>query len=122
MRTKKGKDLKVGDILKKHGLVIKVDLNPDPDGFWRGMPFITYFDINDSYYGPSSTYLDINKDFEIYTERKDIIKVLETIDCDLATYIADTIETRKNFHEIQQSIVNKLNKIKKQNQKNRTNK
>lgn len=122
MKTKKGKDLKVGDILKKHGLVIKVDLNPDPDGFWRGMPFITYFDINDSYYGPGSTELKVDESFEVYDEPEAIFKSLKTIDCDLATYIADTIETRKNFHEIQQSIVNKLNKIKKQNQKNRTNK
>lgn len=122
MKTKKGKDLKVGDIAKYYGLIIKVDLNPDPDGFWSGKPFITYLDLNDSYYGPSSTHLDINKDFEIYTERKDIIKVLETIDYHLSKYIADMMETRKQFHKIHQSIVDKLNKIKKQNQKNRTNK
>jgi len=116
MITKKGKDLKVGDIVVGHGLVMNIELDPKPGGVFDGKPNIGFFDINDSYYGPGHTWLDVDTDFEVYDDRKNIVRCLRIIDCDLAKYIADMMETRRKFHKIEWNVIHKLN-LKKRKKK-----
>ncbi len=109
MKIKKGRDLKVGDVVREHGVIYEIDLNPDPEGFW-GKPNIHYFCIHDAYYGPSGTWLELDRDFNILTDRKEILKVLTRIDCDMTKYIADSMQHRKEFQELKWDIVTELNK------------
>jgi len=110
MKTKKGKDLKIGDIVKDYGVVLKIELTSDPDGFWNGKPCIQYLSLYDAYYGSTFGELDLDKDFEVLTDRKDIVRILRNLDKELAKYIADTMQLRKDFLELKMKIVLKLNK------------
>jgi len=108
-KIKKGKDLKPGDIAKDWGVFTEINLNSDPEGFWDGKPNLTYLCYHDSYHGPLCGEFDVEKDFEIYTDRKSIIKILKRIDSDLAKYIADTMQVRKDFQELKMEVVTRLN-------------
>lgn len=110
MKIKKGRDLKVGDVVRDYGVIHEIDLNPDPEGIWGGDPNISFFCIHDAYYGPCGTQLQLDRDFEVFTDRKEIIKILKRVDCDMAKYIADSMQHRKNFQELKMKVVTKLNK------------
>jgi len=105
---KKGKDLEVGDIIVGQGLVTRVEFDPEPGGFWTEANY-SYLDVNDSYYGPCGTHIDLEEEYEIHTDREKIVKILKIIDCDITKYIADMMETRKQFSELQWKIIRKLN-------------
>ena len=95
---KKGKDLKPGDVIEGIGIVLEIDKSSI---FYINKMLYVYFDINDSYYGPNSEVLDINKDFKIYTDRKNINEYFKSIKCDLSDYISDMVTNRikiKNLH------------------------
>ena len=117
MVKKLGKDLKVGDVIKDHGIVLEVDVE-GKNIFWGGKPNITTFDISDSYYGPGSRELRIEEEFEIYTERKDLIWAFKKIDCDLSKYIADMMEQRKKLSKIHRDVFDKLNEEKRKQKAN----
>ena len=62
-----GKDLKPGMAVQRTDfglakLVIDINLK---DPFYEGDPSIHFFDLNDAYYGPCSTTLDPEGEFEI---------------------------------------------------------
>ena len=117
---KKANELKAGDVLKSEGIVIEVDLSKDKDGFWGGKPNITILDVNDSYYGPGTRELRENEEFEIITDRKEIVRYYRIIDCDLAKYIADSLEFRKKFREITRAFFTKYNKKEKRKRKDKS--
>ena len=115
---KKASDLIPGDIIKDFGFLVEIDLNPDPEGFWQGKPNITYYDLNDSYYGPGSRELqDDETEFEVLENRHDLIDAHNIVDSDLAKHIADLLEYRKQYSEIHTNffaIYNKNHRKKKQ--------
>ncbi len=97
---KKAKDLIPGDVIKDYGVLIDFDLNPEPNGFWVE-PNMTYFDLNDSFNGPFSCIIK-EKEFEVFTERDEITKAYNSVDCHLAERIADLMEYRREFNIIKQ--------------------
>ena len=99
-KMKKPKDIKVGDVIKGEGIVLDINLNPDPDSWFDG-PYYTCFDVNDSYFGPSSGRLDVKKKFEVYTDRKNINK-----------HIADMLQYRIDLQKLHDEHLKKLNKKK----------
>ena len=111
---KLGKDLQVGDAIKDHGIVLEVDVE-GKSKFWGGKPNIMTFDLSDSYYGPGCWQLDIAEEFEIFTERKDLIWAFEKIDCDLSKYIADSMEFRRKLDKIHNDVFDRLNEKKRAN-------
>lgn len=110
MEKKKGKELKKGDIVNGEGLILDVELDSDPDGFWNGKPNYKYLSLHDSYHGALCGELKVDNEFEVITERETVIDILKRIDSDLAKCIADMLQQRKEFGEIREDIVNKLNK------------
>lgn len=110
MKIKKGRDLKVGDVVENYGVIGEINLNPDPDGFWGGKPNIMYYCYHDSYYGPHLGELSLDREFKVFTDIKQIVKILKRVDSDMAKYIADTMQHRKEFQELKMKVVTKLNK------------
>jgi len=115
---KKGKDLIPGDIVKDFGFLIEINLESDPEGFWEGKPYITYYDLNDSYYGPGSRELneDELEEFEVLENRHDLIDAHNIVDSDLAKHIADLMEQRRVYSKIHKdffTIYNRNNRKKK---------
>ena len=110
-KIKRAKDLKIGDVIKGEGIVLKIELNPVADSFFDG-PYYTCFDVNDSYYGPASARLDVKKKFEVYTDRKNINHYFKTIDCDINKYIADMLQYRIDLQKLHNKHIKKLNKKK----------
>ena len=110
-KIKKPKDIKVGDVIKGEGIVLEINLNPDPDSWFDG-PYYTCFDVNDSYFGPSSGRLDVKRNFEVYTDRKNINRYFKTIDCDINKYIADMLQYRIDLKKLHNKHIKKLNKKK----------
>jgi len=106
---KKAEDLIPGDVIKDFGFLISIDLNPDPDGFWGGKPNITYYDLNDSYYGPGSRTID-QTEFEVLVDRHDLIDAHNIVDSDLAKHIADLMEYRRNYSKIHSDFFNAYNR------------
>jgi len=105
----KGKDLKPGDaIIKPHpGMVTDVDIegiNPT----WS-QPNISYYDVYDCAYGYMTGPLNLEDDFEIFVDRKDILEMYKKIDYDILQYIADTIDRRKAFKDIFNEAINSMN-------------
>jgi len=110
MIKKKGRDLKKGDIVNGEGLVLEVELDSDPDGFWNGKPNYKYLSLHDSYHGALCGELKVDEEFEIITERETVINVLKRIDSDMAKCIADMLQQRKDFGKLREDLTNKLNK------------
>jgi hypothetical protein len=106
--------VKAGDIISKpwNSIVIKIKLVSDKNGFWAGKPYMTTYDLNDSFYGAGSREIDPEQIVEIVTDRKEIIKAFRIVKNDLASYIADTLQARKDFIYLSDSVVRKLNKKK----------
>ena len=105
---KKGKDLVPGDVIEGVGIVLEIDKSST---FYINKMLYVYFDINDSYYGPNSAVLDINKDFKIYTDRENINEYFKSIKCDLSDYISDMVTNRMKLGELH---TEKLMELKKE--------
>lgn len=108
---KKGRDLKPGDVILKpyYELVLEVDLEPKPGEFWT-VPNISFFDLNDSYYGPSGRELKLDEEFEIATEREDIRKAFRQVECDLSNYISERLEDRIKLSELSAKVFTEMNR------------
>jgi len=106
---KKAEELIPGDVVKDYGFLLEIDLDPDPDGFWCGKPNITYYDLNDSYYGPGSRELT-EIEFEVLENRHDLIDAHNIVDSDLAKHIADLLEYRRKYNEIHKKFFKIYNK------------
>ena len=109
MEVKKGRDLKRGDVVVDDGLILDVELDSDPDGFWSGNPNYKYLSINDAYYGASYGQLPLDREYKVLTDRKDIVRVIKKIDSELAKYIADMMEQRKDARELYMEVLKKHN-------------
>lgn len=118
---KLGKDLEIGDVVKELGIIMEVKIESDPDGFWSGKPYYTALDLSDSHYGPGCGQLDLDKEFEVITERRDISKLFRTVECDIDGYIADMMEVRRELGEIHSNVFKKLNKKSKEDKRQKTN-
>ena len=100
-----------GDVIVSgihEGVIFKIDTNGESI-FFGGKPNITIFDLNDSYYGPGCMEIK-NMDVEIETDRQKIVKAHRIIDNDLARYIADSMQLRKEFDIIHWNTISKMNK------------
>lgn len=107
---KKGKDLEIGDVITKPHSSIVIDLDKEgKDPFWCGEPSYTLYDLNDSYYGPGSGELDLEKEFEVATDRKTILRAYNIVECDLAKYIADALERKRELSDIHMKILMGIN-------------
>ncbi len=105
---KKGSELKVGDVIHKSGIVYELKRRSFKNSFWDGKPTMCYFDVNDSYYGPSCCELDLEKEYEIETDRKAIVNYYRITDNDLCKYIAERMEHRRKIGYIFDRVLKKF--------------
>ena len=106
---KLGKDLKPGDVVIKPypGIVTEVERGKLEGSTWDG-PSWTFYDLNDSYYGPGSMSLDLKEEFEIETDRKEIVRKFRIVSNALASYIADTLQELQDFDYLFNTVLRKL--------------
>jgi len=109
MWKKKGSELEVGDIVEQFGLVMAIEPEPDPEGFWGGKPNITYINSHDAYYGQTCGEFNLEDEFKVLTDRKQIVSYLKKLDSEMAKYIANMMQLRKDFKELKWKVVGKIN-------------
>ena len=109
---KKGSELVIGDVMKEDGIILEIDYESD---FFEGKPTYVYFNISDSYYGPNATSLDLDEEFEIYTDRANINKYFRSIDCDLSKYIANMVGYRIKLRALQEKHLKRLKQKDREN-------
>jgi hypothetical protein len=107
MFIKKGRELKVGDIIHDQGIIYKLKRRSSTQGFWEGKPYMCYFDINDSGDGPLCGSFDLDKEYIIEDDRKVIVDIFKKIDRELARFIAEHMEYRKKLGYIHNRILKK---------------
>jgi hypothetical protein len=96
---------------------MKIDLTPDEKGFWKGKPNLTTMDVNESYYGPCTRGIKFDEEFEIITDRMEIIRYYNLVDGELAKFIADSLQFRETFKKLQEQFFNKFNKKERESKK-----
>lgn len=95
---KKGKNLKIGDLITKPYAAIIIGIDVEGiDPFFDKEPTLTSYDLNDCLYGPGTGYLDVEQDHEVETDRKKIMKAYKQVRRDLAEYIVEGIERHRKF-------------------------
>ena len=106
-----GKDLKPGMavVRVKHRLaklVIEIDLEGD-NKFYDGEPSIHFFDLNDAYYGPCSTSLFPEDEFEILYEHntEEYIKMVDRVLNELTGNIKGIFEAIEDLDNLTKEYV-----------------
>ena len=95
----KGKELQPGHVIVGRGMIIEVDIDGD-SFFYDGKPSFSYYDINDSSYGSCSTSFDLEEEFEVCTDRRDIVHYFKIIDYQILSSIADLSEGRRTLKNV----------------------
>ena len=108
---KSGKELKRGDIVKDRGILLKVQQRSSKDGFWRGEPYMTFFDYHDAYghSGMLCSSFDLKELFQVYNHRTDILRLYRRVNHDIDSYIVDMMQQRKDLNKTFDKIITKLN-------------
>lgn len=76
-RFKRPKDITLGDIVKGHGIITKIDLEDTNPLF--NAPHWFYFDYNDPHFGQSGCEIDLEKLYELITAKSQRIKIYKTV-------------------------------------------
>jgi len=105
---KKEKEFRQGDVVKGIGIIKEVDLD-GKSPIWT-KPNFTFWDYNDAYYGPCSREMDPEKEWEVETERSNLIRAYNVMDGELAKFIADKMQEREEFNQIHHDFFTRYNK------------
>ena len=105
----KGKDLKPGDCIKGNisGIVISINgLN----NIYGDEDHYEIYDINYCHDGTCSSHLDMDDNFELILDRKEILRYYNKVELELLRQSADCMKYRNELVDIRSKVISKLNK------------
>ena len=97
---KKESELRAGDVVRGWGIVREV-IPAGSDPLWGDKQALSFYDIQDSYYGPGARTMNPDDEVEVLTGRLELSNAYRQIDCDMAKYIADMMQERDRLRKIQ---------------------
>jgi len=110
---KLGKDLVPGDIIRakkgSNDTCIIVGINNHKD-FYNDEDHYEVYDINYCSDGPYLGRFNLNEEFNVVCNRRDILKYYDLVELELLRKAADLVDCRKELINIKKGVIIKLNK------------